>query len=309
MPGTFIFAIVVAVLAVACAATARLSHSQKGQRNRDGGMEDGALVHAWSFGLGIFFAAFTCLLVLVSSFNPVGTREIGIATFFGQLAGHVGSGPNFTAPWDIVTPIDDSYQLTDETFTVRIAGGQTAQATAQVRWNALDSAADDIYANYKTTAGVEKGLLEPELNVATNSVLDGYDPLTPLTTGAAAGTPGNPSTAQLGGQIEAALNARVGGDIRIATFNLRPLVYDPTVQARINSVTNQVAKTDVARQSEQTALAQAAANKDIAASVAANPLVLVQQCMNAISDGQLSPPAGFSCWPGSGSGVVIPASR
>jgi regulator of protease activity HflC (stomatin/prohibitin superfamily) len=303
MPGTFIFAIITFIIAAVLFAAWR---GMRGPAQPDSLL---AAPRAAAGGAALVFAALTCLLVLISSFNPVGTREIGIVTSFGQLEGHLGPGPNFTAPWDNVTPIDDSYQLTDETFTVRIAGGQTAQATAQVRWDAQPGAADDIYANYKTTAGLQNGLLDPELNVATNTALDGYDPITPLATGARAGSPANPSTAQLGQLIEAALSARVGSDINIATFNLKPLVYDDTVQAQINAATNQAAKTVVALEAEKTATAQAATNKLLEQNLANNPLVLVQQCMSGLNDGNITPPAGFSCWPGSGSGVVIPASR
>lgn len=317
MPGTFIFAIVLAVIAVVCAGArvpvkraAKASAERTSAVRRPGFDDDDDPVPAPAILLGaaVFFAVFAAVMVLVSSFNPVGTRDIGVVTSFGRLAGHLGPGPNFTAPWDYVTSIDDSYQVTDDTFTVRIAGGQTAQATVQVRWDANAVAADDIFRNYKTTAGVESGLLTPELNAATNAVLDSYDPIAALSSGAAAGTPGNPSTTQQGAQIESALTARVGGDVSIATLVLKPLVYDATVQSRINSVTTQVAKTDVAKQSELTAQAQAAANKDLETGLDNNPLVLVQQCMTAISDGTLTPPAGFSCWPGSGSGVVIPSA-
>jgi regulator of protease activity HflC (stomatin/prohibitin superfamily) len=306
--GIFTFAIIVAAFTVGFAVLARLSHSEKGKRTSRGGLADGALVHAWAFGLAVSCAAFTCLLVFVSSFNIVGTRDIGIVTSFGALAGHEGPGPDLTAPWDNVTTIDDSYQLTDETFTVRIAGGQTAQATVQVRWNAAVPAADDIFANYKTTAGLQSGLLDPELNAATNTVLDGYDPITPLATGAKAGSPTNPSTVQLGGLIETALKGRVGSDINIATLNLKPLTYDTTVQNQINAATNQAAKTVVATEAEKTASAQAAANKLLEQNLANNPLVLVQQCMSAWAAGQITVPAGGSCWPGSGSGIVIPTA-
>lgn len=293
MPGTFLFAVILAVIAGLILLGRIFAEN------------DARTPLAAAAGV---FGALAVLLVLLSSYNPVGTRDVGVVTSFGRLAGHLGPGINFTAPWDSVTTIDDSYQLTDETFTVRIAGGQTAQATVQVRWNAAQDAADDIFANYKTTAGLQNGLLEPELNVATNAVLDGYDPLTPLATGAPAGSPSNPSTSQLGAQIEANLAGRVGGDVNVKTLVLRPLVYDPTVQSRINSVTNQVAKTDVAQQSEKTAQAQATANKLLEANLADNPLVLVQQCMSGLNDGAIKPVAGFSCWPGQGSGVVIPSA-
>jgi regulator of protease activity HflC (stomatin/prohibitin superfamily) len=252
----------------------------------------------------------TVILVLVASWNPVGTQDIGIVTSFGRPVGHVGPGANFTAPWDSVTAMDEAVQLTDDTFTVRIAGGQTAQATLQVRWQVAPGAADDVFRNYRnSTSGVENGLLTPELNAATNAVLDGYDPLTPLATGAAAGTPANPSTTQLATQIQQALKPRLSGDVQIITLVLKPLAYDDTVQGRINSVLAQTAKTDVAKQSELTAQAQAKANAILQQSVAGNPLVLVQQCMTAIADGTFTPPAGFSCWPGNGSGVVIPAAK
>ena len=302
MQGLFVFTIILALLAAVTWLVVLLS------RGVTAGSDE-AFARACAKWVAGILTLGTALALFFSSFNTIGTRDIGVVTSFGRLAGHVGPGPDFVAPWDSVTPIDDSYQLTDETFTVRIAGGQTAQATVLVRWNAAQDSADDIYGNYKTTAGLDNGLLKPELNVATNTALDGYDPLTPLATGAAAGSPENPSTAQLGTMIQGILQQRVGTDINVRTLVLRPLVYDPTVQDRINSVTNQVAKTDVAQQSEKTALAQAAANKDLETGLVNNPLVLVQQCMNAIADGQLNPPAGFSCWPGQNSGVVIPAAK
>lgn len=308
MPGTFLFAIIIAVIAVICAGGALASRGSRGKTDRDGSMTDGAAGHAAAKTAAWVLAGVTGLMLVISSYSPVGTRDIGVVTSFGRLAGHLGPGINWVAPWNYVTTIDDSYQVTDETFTVRIAGGQTAQATVQVRWNASLSSADDIFQNYKTTAGVASGLLVPELNAATNSVLDGYDPLTPLATGAAAGTPGNPSTSQLGAQIQAALAARTGTDVNVKTLVLKPLVYDKTVQGRINSILAQVAQTDVAQQSVKTAQAQAQANKIAEASLASNPLVLVQQCFNGLADSKFTLPAGSSCWPGSGSGVVIPSA-
>ncbi len=308
MQGLFVFAIVIMVLAVIAGTLSLGWRHFKGTKTRSGDMSDGAVAHAIASGLFVGFVGFAAILTLFSSFTPVGTREDGVVTSFGRLAGHVGPGVNWVAPWDNVTAIDESYQVTDETFTVRIAGGQTAQATVQVRWNPQPGAVDDIFQNYKTAAGVQSGLLDPELNAATNQVLDGYDPLTPLATGAQAGTAGNPSTTQLGNAIEANLDTRVGTDIHIATLTLKPLVYDATVQGRINSVLGQTAKTDVAKQSILTAQAQAQANRIIAASLTNNQLAIVQQCNNGLLDGDITPVAGFSCWPGSNSSVVIPAA-
>jgi regulator of protease activity HflC (stomatin/prohibitin superfamily) len=300
MQGLFIFAIVLAVVAGIFLTVAYLIRASTD--------EDVAGARVVLRAAGGIFAAGAAVTVFFCSFNAIGTRDIGVVTSFGRLSGHLGSGIGFTAPWDRVTTIDDSYQLTDETFTVRIKGGQTAQAQLQVRWNAVQDAADDIFANYKTTAGMEKGLLSPELNVAANTVLEDNDPITPLATGAAPGSPKNPNTAQLGAAVKAYLTGRVGNDINVQTLNLKPLAYDTAVQNQINAATNQAAKTVVAKEAEQTATAQAAANKALEQGLVNNPMVLVQQCFTGLADGTIQNQPGFSCWPGSNSGVVIPSA-
>jgi regulator of protease activity HflC (stomatin/prohibitin superfamily) len=307
MNGWFIFALVIALFAAACGIMARMSKESRGKTNQKGAASDEAIAHGVFRLLFWILSVVTAIMVFSCSWTPVGPREIGVVSTFGKLTGHLGSGPNLIPPWSQETTIDGSYQPTDDSFTVRIAGGQTATANVYIRWNATQGAADDILANYKNTAGLEKGLLKPELNKAVNTVLEGYDPITPITDGIKAGTIGNPSTAQLSAQIETVLQSRISPDITVDTLVLQPLAYDPTVQGRINSITNQFVKTDVAKQSIQTALAQAQANNDLAASLNDNPLVLVQQCMTGLADGAIKLPAGGSCWPGQGSGVVIPA--
>lgn len=303
MPGTFIFAIIFAVVTGTALLAARVLKEPAKRDSELAGTRAGVFVLAGIFG------ALTVILTLLSSWNPVPTQDIGIVTSFGQPTGHLSAGAHFTAPWDQVTDMDEAVQVTDTVMTVKIAGQQIAKAPVAIRWQISAAASDDIFRNYKnSTSGVENGLLLPELNSAMNTVYDGYDPIAPLATGAAPGSPSNPTTAQLAAQVQSLLASKTGGDVKVITLVVQPLQYDATVQARINSVLAQTAKTDVAKQSELTAQAQAKANQIAEAALTTNPLVLVQQCMNAIADGQLSPPAGFSCWPGQGSGVVIPST-
>jgi regulator of protease activity HflC (stomatin/prohibitin superfamily) len=303
MPGTFLWAIILAVIVALLVLYTRLIRS-RAQADRD--VRDARTVARIAAAV---LGATAIILVLVSSWNPVGTRDIGIVTSFGQPTGHLSPGPNFTAPWDQVTSMDEAVQVTDVVMTVKIAGQQIARAPVAIRWKIVASASDDIFQNYRnSTSGVENALLLPELNRAMNTVYDGYDPIAPLATGAPAGSPSNPTTAQLAAQVQALLEGKVGSDIQVITLVIQPLQYSGTVQDRINSVLAQVAKTDVAKQSQLTAQAQAQANQDLQKSLAGNPLALVQQCMNALADGAFTPPAGFSCWPGAGSGVVIPSA-
>lgn len=318
MPGTFLFAIIFALIAIVCAG-ARLPAKSAYKASADArtasrrpypDSDDLVPVPLILAVVAGFFGTLAVVLTIVSTWNPVPTQDIGIVTSFGQPTGHLGAGAHFTAPWDQVTDMDEAVQVTDTTMTVKIAGQQIAKAPVAIRWQINATASDDIFRNYKnSTSGVENGLLLPELNSAMNTVYDGYDPVAPLATGAAPGTPTNPTTAQLASQVQSLLSTKVGADVTVITLVVQPLQYDQTVQQRINSVLAQTAKTDVAKQSEVTAQAQAKANQIAEGALTANPLVLVQQCMNAIADGAFTPPAGFTCWPGQGSGVVIPASK
>lgn len=298
MPLLFVFGLILAALGLLGLAVFFLF--RKSTR-----ADDRSAAH-WGMGLGVTLIVGAVLATFFSSFSSVGTYDIGVTTNFGRVISYVGPGAHFIAPWDNMVLMDESVQQTNDVLTVRVAGQQTAIANVKLRWQLVPGATDSLFKLYKgSTANIATALVTPELNVAMNSVYDGYDPILPLSTGAPAGSPDNPSTAQLSARVQAALTTKIGGQIKIISLIVQPLKYDDTVEARINSVLAQTAKTDVAKQSEQTALAQAAANKALQQNV--TPLTLVQQCMNAISDGQLNPPAGFSCWPGSGSGVVIPA--
>ena len=302
MPGLFIFAIGAGILFVLSGGIAVIA-GLAGRNDDD----------AVGVAIGAGLVSVVCLLAAVlstifSSFNSVGTYDIGVTTSFGRVISYVGPGPHWIAPWENMVKVDESVQQTNDELTVRVAGQQTAVANVRLRWQIIPSATDSLFKLYKgSTQNVGTALVTPELNVAMNSVYDGYDPILPLSTGAKPGTPDNPSTAQLSSQVQAALEAKIGSQIKIDTLIVQPLKYDQTVENRINSVLAQTAKTDVAKQSIITAQDQAAANKALQQNV--TPLTLVQQCMTAISDGQLNPPAGFSCWPGSGSGVVIPSGK
>lgn len=297
MPALFVFAMIMAFITFIGLLLAVFG--SKSTSTEAGGRVIGVGVAA-VFGFG------TILAIFFSSFNSVGTYDIGVTTSFGKVISYVGPGANFIPPWDNMSLMDESVQTVNETLTVRVAGQQTAQATVKLRIQLVPKATDALFKQYKgNTQNVISALVQPELNVAMNGVYDGYDPILPLSTGAKAGTPDNPSTAQLSAKVKDALTAAIGDQVKVSTLVVQPLQYDQTVERRINTVLAQTAKTDVAKQAVVTAEAQARANRVLQQNV--TPLTLVQQCMTAISDGQLNPPAGFSCWPGSGSGVVLPA--
>jgi len=301
MPVLFVVAIVLAVIAAACVVIGGLCFFGSDDVDIKGGGAVGAVI-------GVIVGVGAVIAMLASSFNSVGTYDIGVTTSFGKVLSYVGPGAHWVAPWENMALMDESVQTVDDSLTVRVAGQQTATAVVKLRVQLVPSATDSLFKQYKgNTQNVITALVEPELNVAMNSVYDGYDPILPLSTGAKPGTPDNPTTQQLSNAVKAQLTAAIGSQVKVDTLIVAPLQYDKTVENRINSVLAQTAKTDVAKQAVITAQDQAEANKALQQSV--TPLTLVQQCMAAISSGEFNPPAGFSCWPGQNSGVVIPASR
>lgn len=303
MPGLFIFAIILAIVGVV-GVLGYVLIKVLGDPHDD----DTMMARRSVAGIGAFFLVGALLCTFVSSFNSVGTYDIGVTTNFGKVISYVGPGAHFIAPWDNMALMDESTQPVNDTITVRVAGQQTAQIPVNLRVQLNPKAVDSTFKLYKgNTQAVIKNLVEPELNVAMNSVYDGYDPILPLSTNAKPGTPDNPTTGQLGAKVKALLVQAIGDQVIVGTLVVKPPQYDQTVENRINSVLAQTAKTDVAKQAVVTATDQAEANKALQQNV--TELTLVQQCMTAISDGQLNPPAGFSCWPGSGSGVVIPSGK
>jgi regulator of protease activity HflC (stomatin/prohibitin superfamily) len=326
MPLLFIFAIMLAVLTaiaviawrLAARAVRNLTDAQRARNSRS----DLWTVEQYrplAGGAAAGFAVLTVLFLLSSSFTTVPTQDIGIETSFGHPVGHLGNGAHFIAPWDQVTQMDEAIQVTDFTsqscqIQLRIADQQTACAKVAIRWRINPAAADELFRNYAgSTAGVENGLVIPELQNIANQVFAGYDPVALLDSTVPVGQPGNPTVPQLAQQVQARLSADIGSDVTVISLFMPNIAFDATVQSRLNAVLTQKADTLVAQQSEQTAIAQAAANKDISASVSADPNVLVAQCLDTLAemvkDGQ-AVPAGFSCWPGGGvAGVIADTSK
>ena len=84
--------------------------------------------------------------------------------------------------------------------------------------------------------------------------------------------------------------------------------FSKTTEERINDLQAEVAKTRVAQQQEQTARAQAQANKELAGSVSHDPNVLVSKCLdtlNAMVQAGQPIPAGFTCWPAADNGTLV----
>lgn len=271
-----------------------------------------AIVHMVAMGVLAVGLGLGALLTLVSSFNTVGTREVGVITSFGRPEGAVGNGIHFIAPWKKITTLDgaiqtDSFTNADHNcVTVRIAHQATACTDVSIRWQIELGAADQLFRDYRQFDHIRDSLVTRDLRSALNDQFESYDVLAVDSKGISTA----PAASQIAQQVTAEMNAKIGGQIKVLSVIIPVMHFDDSTQARLNDLQAQIAKTRIAQQAELTAKAQAAANELLAASVSHDPNVLVSRCYDLLAEAinkGYPLPAGFSCV--GGSGVIVSAGN
>ena len=275
-------------------------------------------------GFATAAAAVLAMFVLtgVCSCAIVGTKDVGIKTSFGATSGHLGNGAHLIWPWENVTSMDAAIQtdsFTDKKddlgppITVRIGNQQIANVSVSIRWRINPNFADSLFQNYRTFNNVRDSLVIRELTAAVNQQFANYNPLNSVAT-TTPGTKKNPPLNVIANSVTKQMKREIGREGIEVLGTIIPLVtFDTATQARINQLQQQFALTKIAEQERLTNIAQAKANKALAASVNTSPNVLVAQCLTILGEmvkqGQTVPPA-FSCWPGSGKiGVLAGAGK
>ena len=106
-----------------------------------------------------------------------------------------------------------------------------------------------------------------------------YDPLQVLQGGQLL------DTTTLQAPVEVALKGDMPSGVLILDVRFAQIHYSATTQSKIDAFSQSVADTKIAVQNEQTATAQAAANKILAADASSsNPGVQYQNCLNLIAN-------------------------
>jgi regulator of protease activity HflC (stomatin/prohibitin superfamily) len=259
-------------------------------------------------------AALAALLFVSSCLTQVSTKEFGVTTSFGRPVGSLTNGLHVKPPWEKVTEIDAAIQTDSHVqgepgscLAVRIAHQIVACADVSIRWRIQDGAADALFQNYRDFDNIRASLVTRQLSASLNKAFEDYDPLAVDEKGDST----SPALSALSAEVSTQMQAEIGNQITVLSVIVPVLHFDANTQGRINALQAQIAQTRIADQSIQTATAQAVANAKLAGSVAKDPNVLVNKCYDLVSEmiakGQ-QVPVGFSCWPGSQSSLVVPAS-
>jgi regulator of protease activity HflC (stomatin/prohibitin superfamily) len=251
--------------------------------------------------VAVVFGVLTVLVLVLGTFTVVSPRNVGVVTTFAKPTGTLGNGVHFKAPWQTVTEMDGAIQIdnhaADQATMVRLGNSSTAYVDNSVRWRIQDSAADELYLDYRDFANVRDNLVTRELRAALNEVFATFDPLSPENVD---GT----NVQALGEEVAEKLRNKVGDQVEILNVIVPLVTYDEPTQDRINALNVEKANTRVAEQRALTAQAEARANEILAGSVSDNPNVLVSKCLDAAREAGISP---LGCWPNTGVVPTVPA--
>lgn len=275
---------------------------------------------------GGFIAAAIALVILIGMcFTTVSAKNVGVAVNFGAVSSDTLSpGPHFKAPWTKVVEIDGTIQTdqykNESCIPVTIGDGSQACVTITNRWQIVPKNASGVYEDYRSddpTLSFKDAVVSTELEQAISETLGTYNPISNLKIvggdEAAPEVSFVPDYDEFSKSIEKDMKERLArtGQAEIISITFSHLRLSENTQRKLDDYIAAVGETRIAAQQKETSIAQADANRELSASVSNDPNVLVSRCFDLLKDAAQSNyqlPAGFSCWPGGGSGIVIPGS-
>ena len=273
--------------------------------------------------LGVGLIALGVLIIGLNSYTIVPPRNVGVVNTLGNANDSLSSGPHLVAPWSSIETVDATnkpIQLNDDgsvengctSIPIRLKSQSTACQDVFLQW-AVDEHATNVNELWKAYRGANDDLIDniqgnvllPRLKSEMQRIFSTYDPLAILH----GGQYFDPTTLQE--PVKEAMLKDMPPGVVLLDLRFAQIHYDALTQGRLNAYAQAQADTRIAEQQEQTAQAQAAANKALAGDPAtSNPGVQYQNCLNLIKDlatkGQLGNlPQAFSCGNGNLSGIIV----
>jgi hypothetical protein len=174
-----------------------------------------------------------------------------------------------------------------------------------IQWQIRPDAADALFSDYANQGDlmseITNAVVVRELKQVVNQVLGDYNPITDVQ----AVTNTNSSTSQFSGfgpAILTDMRGDIGSRINVLTVLLPQLHYDQTVEDKLNAIQQAYANYAIAQENVKVNEENAQAFAKLGTP---NVNQLIAQCLTDIKAEGGSLPAGFSCFPGSGSGLAI----
>lgn len=269
--------------------------------------------------VGAFLLVLTGIVLAISCLTIVGTKKVGVVTTFNKPVGTMSNGIHTKWPWQKVHELDGAIQTDNhlcqggpeqkgEGILVRIGNQSVACLDVTVRWRIRQQHSDALYRDYRSFDHIRDSLVTRDLNQALNDVFVDYNPLGNLNSDKVVPPVSLETLSARTKELlvgEDGNGGRIGDQIEVLSVFIPIVHHDNQTQRKINQYQAAKADTRIALQKVQTAENEAKANKTLASSVSNDPNVLVSKCLDLVKTG-VALPAGFTCWPGDGSAVVIP---
>lgn len=275
----------------------------------------------WKYVLGAGLVMLAAICFLVSSLVIVGTKKVGVVTTFNKPVGTMSNGIHKKWPWQKVHELDGAIQTDNhlcaggperkgDGILVRIGNQSVACLDVTVRWRIRQEHSDALYRDYRGFDHIRDSLVTRDLNQALNDVFVDYNPLGNLNSDKVIPPV---SLETLSDRVKKLLvgddgnSGRIGEQVEVLSVFIPIVHHDDQTQTKINQYQAAKADTRIALQKVQTAENEAKANKALTASLSNNPNVLTSKCLDMVAKG-VDLPAGFTCWPGGSSAVVVPST-
>ncbi|WP_197502624.1 SPFH domain-containing protein [Mycobacterium scrofulaceum] len=308
MPGWWILAILLFLVAIAALTASALL-----------GAKTRLTWWAITATAGLFGVIFT----LISAYDRVDTRNVGIITEFGKPVGVHGAGIVWHAPWRKVSELSEAIQLqafesnsyddasqgkgannNPAAINVRLANNSNAYVDENLNWRLREGAAPKLFQDYggaNVFQTIKEQLVDRQAQVALSKVFATFNPQVMLA--AAANAPGGaaqmPAPAQgadlpaMAAQVKKDLQDAVGSEIEILDVRIPRIFYDQPTQQRIDAYNQKVQETINAQQDVKTAEQNRLAAEQRANQPPPDLRIAIFNCLNdQVKNGR--DPAG--CW-------------
>lgn len=235
--------------------------------------------------VALVFIGFACTTII----KP---RTVGIVVSFGKPVDSLSNGVHLKAPWASVEKLDGAVQNDvyngAEGIKVRLGNKAEAMSDASIQWQLRSDDAMGVFLDYRTFENIQQNLVDRNFRASMNEVMTDYDPLDMTD-----GTEGGTDLKTLSEDVRNLMEEKVGDQIDIKSVTIPIINFDQPTQERINELQSETARTRIAKQKQETAKAEAEANRQLESSLSEE--VLVSKCLDIIAESGHSP---IGCFPG-----------
>jgi regulator of protease activity HflC (stomatin/prohibitin superfamily) len=255
------------------------------------------------WGIAAGAVLFGVLLTLVSAYDRVDTRNVGIITEFGKPVGVHGAGIVWHAPWRKVSELSEAIQLqafesnsfddasagrgangNPAAINVRLANNSNAYVDENLNWRLREGAAPKLFQDYGG-ANVFQTIKEQLVDRQAANAAGAPAQMTAPAQGA--------DLPAMAAQVKKDLQDAVGTEIEILDVRIPRIFYDQPTQQRIDAYNQKVQETINAQQDVKTAEQNRLAAEQRANQPPPDLRIAIFNCLNdQVKNGR--DPAG--CW-------------